>query len=158
MTQKMKGSRGLLLIAAFKLIKGLALLALAVGALKLLHKDVAAQVAQWIDILRVDPHNHYIREALSKLGMVDDRKLKELSIGTFFYSGLFLTEGVGLALRKRWAEYFTIVSTASLLPLEIYEIVKQVSALKIVVLLANIAVVVYLVIEVRRTRGAHSPN
>jgi uncharacterized membrane protein (DUF2068 family) len=158
MTQKMKGSRGLLLIAAFKLIKGLALLALAVGALKLLHKDVAAQVAQWIDILRVDPHNHYIREALSKLGMVDDRKLKELSIGTFFYSGLFLTEGVGLALRKRWAEYFTIVSTASLLPLEIYEIVKQVSALKIIVLLANIAVVVYLVIEVRRTRGAHSPN
>jgi uncharacterized membrane protein (DUF2068 family) len=158
MTQKMKGSRGLLLIAAFKLIKGLALLALAVGALKLLHKDVAAQVAQWIDILRVDPHNHYIREALSKLGMVDDRKLKELSIGTFFYSGLFLTEGVGLALRKRWAEYFTIVSTASLLPLEIYEIVKQVSALKIVVLLANIAVVVYLVIEVRRTRGAHSPK
>jgi uncharacterized membrane protein (DUF2068 family) len=154
----MKGSRGLLLIAAFKLIKGLALLALAVGALKLLHKDVAAQVAQWIDILRVDPHNHYIREALSKLGMVDDRKLKELSIGTFFYSGLFLTEGVGLALRKRWAEYLTIVSTASLLPLEIYEIVKQVSALKIIVLLANIAVVVYLVIEVRRTRGAHSPN
>ena len=158
MTQKMKGSRGLLLIAAFKLIKGLALLALAVGALKLLHKDVAAQVAQWIDILRVDPHNHYIREALSKLGMVDDRKLKELSIGTFFYSGLFLTEGVGLALRKRWAEYLTIVSTASLLPLEIYEIVKQVSALKIIVLLANIAVVVYLVIEVRRTRGAHSPK
>jgi uncharacterized membrane protein (DUF2068 family) len=90
--------------------------------------------------------------------MVDDRKLKELSIGTFFYSGLFLTEGVGLALRKRWAEYLTIVSTASLLPLEIYEIVKQVSALKIIVLLANIAVVVYLVIEVRRTRGAHSPN
>jgi uncharacterized membrane protein (DUF2068 family) len=152
MIQKMKGSRGLLLIAAFKLIKGLALLALAIGALKLLHKDVAAEVAQWIDVLRVDPHNHYIQEALSKLGMVDDRKLKELSVGTFFYSGLFLTEGVGLALRKRWAEYLTIVSTASLLPLEIYEIVKQISAPKIVVLLANIAIVVYLVIEVRRAR------
>jgi uncharacterized membrane protein (DUF2068 family) len=84
--------------------------------------------------------------------MVDDRKLKALSVGTFFYSGLFLTEGIGLALRKRWAEYLTIISTASLLPLEIYEIVKDVSAAKIVVLLANIAVVVYLVIEVRRTR------
>jgi len=156
MTQKMKGSRGLLLIAAFKLIKGLALLALAIGALKLLHKDVAAEVAQWIDILRVDPHNHYIQEALSKLGMVDDRKLKELRAGTFFYSGLFLTEGVGLALRKRWAEYLTIVSTASLLPLENYEIVDKVSAPKIVVLLANIAIVVYLVIEVRRTRETHS--
>jgi uncharacterized membrane protein (DUF2068 family) len=152
MTEKTKGSRGLLLVAAFKLVKGLGLLVLAIGALKLLHKDVAAEVAQWIDILRVDPHNHYIQEALAKLGMVDDRKLKALSVGTLFYSGLYLTEGIGLSLRKRWAEYVTIISTASLLPLEIYEIVKQVSAPKIVVLLANIAVLVYLVIEVRRTR------
>jgi uncharacterized membrane protein (DUF2068 family) len=155
MTGKIKGSRGLLLIAAFKLIKGLALLALGIGALKMLHKDVAAEIGQWIDVLRVDPHNHYIQMLLDKLGMVDDRKLKALSIGTFFYSALFLTEGVGLALRKRWAEYLTIISTASLLPLEVYEIVKRASAPKVVVLLANIAIVVYLVLEVRRTRNIH---
>jgi uncharacterized membrane protein (DUF2068 family) len=153
MTAKTKGPRGLLLVAAFKLIKGLALLALGIGALRLLHKDVAVEVAQWIDILRVDPHNHYIQEALAKLGMVDDRKLRALSVGTFFYSALYLTEGIGLSLRKRWAEYVTIISTASLLPVEIYEIVKGVSAPKIVVLLVNIAVLVYLVIEVRRTRN-----
>jgi len=153
MTDKPKGSRGLWLIAAFKLVKGLGLLVLGIGALKLLHKDVAAEVAKWIDILRVDPNNHYIQEALARLGMVDDRKLKALSIGTFFYSALYLTEGVGLSLRKRWAEYVTIISTASLLPLEIYEIVKHVSAPKIAVLLANIAVLVYLVMEVRRTRN-----
>ncbi len=153
MTEKTKGSRGLWLIAAFKLVKGLGLLVLGIGALKLLHKDVAAEVAKWIDILRVDPNNHYIQEALARLGMVDDRKLKALSIGTFFYSALYLTEGVGLSLRKRWAEYVTIISTASLLPLEIYEIAKHVSAPKIAVLLANIAVLVYLVMEVRRTRN-----
>jgi uncharacterized membrane protein (DUF2068 family) len=155
MAGKTKGSRGLLLIAAFKLIKGLALLAVGIGALKLLHKDVAAEISQWIDVLRVDPHNHYIQLLLDKLGMVDDRKLKALSIGTFFYSALFLTEGLGLALRKRWAEYLTIISTASLLPLEVYEIVKRASAPKIVVLIANIAIVVYLVLEVRRTREIH---
>src|SRR5467141_3327182 len=152
MTEKTKGSRGLWLIAAFKLVKGLGLLVLGIGALKLLHKDVAAEVAKWIDILRVDPNNHYIQEALARLGMVDDRKLKALSIGTFFYSALFLTEGVGLALRKTWAEYLTIISTGSLLPLEVYEIAKRPDAARIVVLLANIAIVVYLVIEVRRTR------
>ena len=155
MAGKTKGSRGLLLIAAFKLLKGLALLALGIGALKLLHKDVAAEIAQWIDVLRVDPHNHYIQLLLDKLGMVDDRKLKALSVGTFFYSALFLTEGIGLALRKRWAEYLTIISTASLLPLEIYEIVKRASVPRIIVLIANIAIVVYLVIEVRRTRNIH---
>ena len=155
MPGKTKGSRGLMLIAAFKLIKGLALLALGIGVLKLLHKDVAAEVAQWIDALRVDPHNHYIQMLLEKLGMIDDRKLKALSIGTFFYSALFLTEGIGLALRKRWAEYLTIISTASLLPLEVYEIAKGASVPKIVALIVNIAIVVYLVIEVRRTRNLH---
>jgi len=155
MAEKIKGSRGLLFIAAYKLMKGLGLLALGIGALRLLHKDVAAEIAQWLDVLRVDPHNHYIQKLLGKLGMVDDRKLKALSIGTFFYSALFLTEGVGLALRKRWAEYLTIVSTASLLPLEVYEIARGASPAKILVLLANIAIVVYLVIEVRRTRNIH---
>ncbi len=153
MTEKIKGSRGLWLIAAFKLVKGLALLVLGIGALKLLHRDVAAEMERWINLLRVDPHNHHIQKLLAKLGMVDERKLEELSIGTFFYSGLLLTEGVGLALRKRWAEYMTIVSTASLLPLEMYEIARRVSAARIVLLLVNIAVVVYLVIEVRRTRN-----
>jgi uncharacterized membrane protein (DUF2068 family) len=155
MAEKIKGSRGLLFIAAYKLMKGLGLLALGIGVLRLLHKDVAAEIAQWLDVLRVDPHNHYIQKLLEKLGMVDDRKLKALSIGTFFYSALFLTEGVGLALRKRWAEYLTIISTASLLPLEVYEIAKRADAARIVVLLANIAIVAYLVIEVRRTRPTH---
>lgn len=153
MTEKRKGSRGLWLIAAFKLVKGLGLLILAIGALKLLHKDVAAEAERWINFLRFDPHNHYIEKLLAKLGMIDERKLEELSVGTFFYAGLFLTEGIGLALRKRWAEYLTIVSTASLLPVEIYEITKRVTAGRIVLLLINIAVVAYLVIEVRRTRN-----
>ncbi|HWZ56574.1 MAG TPA: DUF2127 domain-containing protein [Verrucomicrobiae bacterium] len=153
MTEKTKGSRGLWLIAAFKLVKGLGLLILAIGALKLLHKDVAAEVERWINFLRFDPHNHYIEKLLAKLGRIDERKLEELSVGTFFYAGLFLAEGIGLALRKRWAEYLTIVSTASLLPLEIYEITKLVTTVRIVLLLINIAVVAYLVIEVRRPRN-----
>jgi uncharacterized membrane protein (DUF2068 family) len=156
MAERNKGSRGLLLIAAFKLIKGLALFALGVGALKLLHKDVAAEAERWIDLLRIDPQNPYIQKLLEKFWAIDDKKLEVLSLGTFAYSGLFLTEGIGLAFRKRWAEYITIISTASFLPFEIYEIVRHLSAAKIVILLANIAIVVYLVIEVRRTRKSHA--
>jgi uncharacterized membrane protein (DUF2068 family) len=155
MAQKTKGSRGLLLVAAYKLIKGVALLALGIGALRLLHRDVAAEAARWIDLLRIDPQNHYIQSMLARIAKVDARKLKELSIGTFLYSAVFLTEGAGLALRKRWAEYLTILTTASLLPLEIYEIAKRFSTARIFVLLVNIAVVVYLVYEVRRTRNSH---
>jgi uncharacterized membrane protein (DUF2068 family) len=148
-TRKAHG-RGLWLIAAFKIFKGLALLALGIGALKLLHKDVAAEAERWIDYLRVDPQGRYVQKALEKLGLLNDKKLKELSITTFFYSALLLTEGIGLAFRQRWAEYFTIVTTASLIPLEIYEIARRLSAPRIVLLLINIAVLVYLGMDLRR--------
>ena len=153
MALKKHSSRGLWLIAAFKLFKGIALLAVAIGALKLLHKDVASEVEHWINYLRVDPHNRYISKLLAKLGLLDDRKLKALSVGTFFYSALQITEGIGLALKRRWAEYLTIVSTASLLPLEVLEIARRVSFARIALFLVNIAVVGYLIIEVRKEQN-----
>jgi uncharacterized membrane protein (DUF2068 family) len=143
-------SRGLMLIAAFKLLKGFALIAVGIGALRLLHKDVASIADQWVNAFRVDPHNRYILWLVAKLSSVDDRKLRELSVGTFIYAAVFLTEGTGLALHKRWAEYFTIITTSSFLPLEIYEIVRHVTVAKIVALLVNILVVVYLVLELKR--------
>ena len=143
-------SRGLRLIAAFKLFKGLVLFAVGIGAVKLLHKDVAFEVERWADLFRVDPNNHYIHHLLERFSILDDRKLKELGVGTFFYSALLLTEGTGLLLAKRWAEYFTIIVTSSFMPLEIYELTKRASWARLVVLILNIIVVAYLVIELRR--------
>jgi|ERR1700686_2106795 len=150
MTPRAAHGRGLRFIAAFKLLKGLALLALGIGALNLLHRDVQAIVVHWINVFQVDPHGRYMQELLAKLSILDDRRLKELSAGTFIYSALFLIEGIGLALGKRWAEYLTIVSTASLLPLELYELAKHASIGKGLALAINLAVVVYLVLELRR--------
>ncbi len=150
MAGKATHTRGLKLIAAFKLLKASALIALGVGALGLLHKDVAAVAEHWINVFRGDPHNHYIDLLLAKLAILDDRRLKELSVGTFVYAAIFLVEGVGLALAKRWAEYFTIITTSSLLPIEIYELVRRASVGRILVLLINLAIVVYLVFELRR--------
>lgn len=147
-------SRGLLLIAAFKLFKGFTLLAVAIGALHLLHRDVAGVADQWVNAFRVDPHNRYIHWLLMKLSSVDDRKLRELSVGTFIYAALFLTEGTGLAFRKRWAEYFTTITTASFLPLEIYELIHHATLAKGVALVLNIAVLVYLVWVLRRNPKA----
>jgi uncharacterized membrane protein (DUF2068 family) len=150
MNQPRSHGRGLRLIAAFKLLKGLALLALGIGALRLLHKDVAAIVERWINVFQVDPHGHYIRLLLTKLSILDDKRLKELSAGTFIYSAIFLTEGIGLAMGKRWAEYLTIISTASLLPLEIFELARHASVGKVLALVINLAVVAYLIFELRR--------
>jgi uncharacterized membrane protein (DUF2068 family) len=145
-------SGGIRLIAAFKLFKGLILFAVGVGAVKLLHKDLAFEVERWADIFRVDPNNHYIHRLVERFSILDGRRLKELSVGTFFYSALLLTEGTGLLLGKRWAEYFTVIATSSFVPLEVFELTKRVSSAKLVVLLLNVAVVVYLVLELCRSR------
>jgi len=153
MPGKRTHGRGVRLIAAFKLLKAVGLLALGVGALKLLHKDVAGEVEHWINVFRGDPHNHYLDLLLEKLSILDDRRLKELSVATFVYSGIFFVEGIGLALQKRWAEYLTIITTASLLPIEIYELTRRVTAGRCLALVVNLAIVGYLIYELRRFRG-----
>jgi len=141
------------LIAAFKIFKGLVLFAVGIGLVRLLHKDLAVEVEHWADLFRVDPNNIHLHHLLERLSIMNGRKLKEFSVGTFFYSALLLTEGTGLMLRKRWAEYFTVFATSSFIPLEVYELTKRVTAPKIVVLVINIAIVVYLVVGLYRSRA-----
>jgi len=147
-----KKHRGLMAIAALKFVNGFGLLAIGLGALHYLHGDIENDVAHWMELLRADPHNRYLLWLLEKLSNVDDRQLRQLSVGTFFYSALFLLEGTGLAMAKRWAEYLTIVTTASLMPLALYEIYVRTTVPRVVVLVVNIVVVWYLAMELKRTK------
>ena len=144
------GSRVLLAIAVFKFLKGSVLLALACGAMNLLHKDVASHVERWLEQLRIDPDNRYIGTLLSKLQLVHTKELKEFSALGAGYAALFLTEGTGLLLRQRWAEWLTIIATSSLMPLEIYELIKEFTPLRLLLLLVNAALVLFLVYRVRQ--------
>jgi uncharacterized membrane protein (DUF2068 family) len=148
-----KGTSGLLWIALFKLFKATLLIAVGIGAHNLLHRDVAETVLHWVDILRVDPENRFIHRLLTRIFAVTPAQLKAASAGTFVYAALLLTEGLGLLLRKRWAEYFTIITTALLIPLEVYEISRHVTFAKFVVLVVNVAIVIYLIAHVRATKG-----
>jgi uncharacterized membrane protein (DUF2068 family) len=147
---KRPAETGLLLIAVFKLVKGLLLVAVGVGALKMLHRDLALAVTHWVDILRADPDNRYIHRLVEKAFSVSPKQLKELSVGTFFYASLLLTEGIGLLLRKHWAEYFTVITTTALLPLEIYELSRRFTFTRVGVLAVNVAIVLYLVRRLRK--------
>jgi len=142
------------LIAAFKLLKGVLLFGLAIGALKLLNKDVALVLTQWIAVLHVDPENHFIHRVMTVLSGLDNRKLEEICAGGFFYSSLLLTEGIGLLLEKKWAEYLTVIATGSFIPLEIYELIKRVSLGKCAALVINILVVYYLFMRIKRRKDS----
>jgi len=137
------------LIGIFKLFKALLLIAIGIGAIKFLHKDIAATALHWTQVLRVDPDNRFVHGLLVRLFHVTPKQLKELSLGTFLYAGLFATEGIGLVLRKRWAEYFTIITTSAFIPIEIYELARHFTLVKLIVTVVNLLIVWYLVARVR---------
>ena len=147
-----QSSSVLILIGVFKLVKAILLIVAGIGAIRLLHKDVADTVMHWTQVLRVDPDNRYLHGALTRIIRVTPKQLRELSVGTFIYAGLFATEGMGLLLRKRWAEYFTLVTTGGLIPLEIYELARHFTVAKVVVTLINMLIVLYLAMRVRSRR------
>lgn len=146
---KQQSSFILILIGLFKLVKAALLIAAGVGAIKLLHKDLGETVMHWVRALRVDPDNRYVHGILVRIFRVTPKQLKELSVGTFFYAGLFLTEGLGLLLQKHWAEYFTIVTTGLFIPLELYELARHFTITKLIVTVVNVLIVWYLVARVR---------
>jgi uncharacterized membrane protein (DUF2068 family) len=148
-SSKESSSYILILIGLFRLFKASLLIALGVGAIKLLHKDLAATVMHWVQVFHVDSDNRFIHKLLVKIFRVTPKQLKELSVGTFFYAGLFATEGIGLLLRKHWAEYMTILTTGVFIPLEIYELARHFTILKLAVAAINVLIVWYLVARVR---------
>ena len=140
------------LIASFKLLKAVLLIAVGMSALHLLHKDVASVMEHWVAKLGLDPGNRYIDRALQKFANLTPNKIKSFGVVSFIYAGLFLTEGIGLWLVKRWAEWFSVIITTSLVPLEVYEIYRHASAIKCLLLIVNIAVVGYLLYRIRTER------
>ena len=130
--------------------KGILLLGVTFGVLHLLHKDLETVVTRWIESLRIDPDNQLIAAALSRLGMLEAKELKQLSFLTGFYAILFLTQGIGLGLKQRWAEYLTLVATGFFVPIEIYELYQQISAMKISLLCINVAALVFLLHLIRQ--------
>jgi uncharacterized membrane protein (DUF2068 family) len=139
-------------IAAFKLLQATLLIAVGVGALKLLHQDAADALDRWAAMLGFDPGNRYVDGALRKVANLTPDKIKGLGVGSLVYAGLFLIEGIGLWMVRRWAEWFTVILTSSLVPVEIYEILRHPSPVKILVLIINVAVVGYLVYRIRDPR------
>jgi uncharacterized membrane protein (DUF2068 family) len=137
------------LIALFKFAKSALLIAFGMSALHLLHRNVADVAEHWIARLGLDPGNHYVARALEKAADLTPNKIRDLGIVSFVYAALFLTEGTGLWLVKRWGEWFSVIITISLVPLEIYEIHRHPSVMKCLILAINIAVAAYLIYRIR---------
>jgi uncharacterized membrane protein (DUF2068 family) len=152
------GYLGFEVIGILKLISGALALVVGLGLFRFLGHDPGPRAERIITHLGLDPHNHVIHALLSRVTGLDRTQLRALEAGTFFYAGLHLIEGIGLILRRDWAGYLVIVATSSLIPFEIYEIVRKPSPLRISLFVLNAAIVIYLIIALRREHQARKSH
>jgi uncharacterized membrane protein (DUF2068 family) len=142
------------LIGLFKYFKAALLVAVGIGAFKLLHKDLAAVLTHWIEACGLDPGAHLLDAAIGKVANLGPAQIKKIAFGSFLYAALFIAEGTGLWLRKRWGEWLTVIITGSLVPVEIYELHRHFSAAKVGVLVVNLIIVAYLIYHIRTEPAA----
>jgi uncharacterized membrane protein (DUF2068 family) len=153
--QPARGRKTLLAIAILKLLKATVLVGVGVAALLLVHDSSSFITLQRVaEHIKLGPDNRLVDRALAAISGLSATKLEELGLGTFVYAAVFLTEGTGLLLRRPWAEYLTTVVTASFIPFELYELVRGFSALKVVGLGVNVAILVYLLARLWGKRAA----
>lgn len=81
---------------------------------------------------------------IQRLFSVQSGTLVKIGVVVAAYALLEGVEAVGLWLQRRWAEYLTFIATTALLPVEVYELTKRISPLKITALVVNLAIVAYL--------------
>ncbi|HME40255.1 MAG TPA: DUF2127 domain-containing protein [Steroidobacteraceae bacterium] len=139
-------------IALYKLVKVLLLLAIAYGEVRLSDASLTAKMLVWASERPNGLEHDVVTYLLQWFSGLSTSRIHALRIVTLSYAAVFAVEGVGLWMQKRWAEWLTTIITGSLIPLEVWELFFRPNIGKAAVLLANIAIVVYLVWHVRSKR------
>jgi uncharacterized membrane protein (DUF2068 family) len=146
-------------IALYKLVKVLLLLGVAYGELRLRDASLAAKLLSWAQARPYGLEHRIVTQLLEWFSGLSVSRVHALRIVTLAYAALFAVEGIGLWMQKRWAEWLTTIITASLMPLEAWELFFRPTIGKALILLANGAVVAYLIWHVRmKNKVSHSAS
>lgn len=156
--------RYLKLIAIFKTLKGLLVFLLGFSILFLNSRSIwLDQIGDWSEDQLLLHHSRPIIFLLGKLQELTNGggTLKATGILALFYSGVLLTEGIGVYMQKRWAEWLMICATAALIPLELRHIWHRAIThgpivAPVVILLVNCFIVWFLYLVLRRDKFEHS--
>ena len=131
-------------IATFELAKGGVVLLAAVGVLSMVHRDAWDVAGSLLHLLHIGRHHQYVDVFLRLADGVTDQKLWLVAAGCVIYSTIRFIEAYGLWHARAWAEWFAFAAGAVYLPFEIYELVREVTAIRLAILIANLAIVLYM--------------
>src|SRR4051812_35931051 len=151
------GITGLEIIAGFKFIQAATLILAGLGAFGLVNAGVSDLAQEWLERLALGNGQRFAVAAATRVlpwfNAATPRHFAALGAGAFAYASVFLAEGIGLWQGRKWAEWLTIIVTASLLPFEIIAVHRRLTVVRVAALVVNSLVIAYLVWELRaRTR------
>jgi uncharacterized membrane protein (DUF2068 family) len=138
-------SFGLRVIAIYEVIKTLCLLFVAFVAFGLHQEQNFDHLVHILEHLSLQDSSDLRWRLVGLLQEMGPSKFMAIGIVALAYAAIFATEGIGLWLRKHWAEWFTVIATGSLIPVEAYEVFHKFGWLKLGALVGNIVIVIYLV-------------
>jgi uncharacterized membrane protein (DUF2068 family) len=143
-------------IALYKFLKVLLLLALAYGEVRLSDASLIAKLVTWASARPLGLEHKVVTWLLEWFSGLSASRVHALRMVTLAYAAVFAIEGIGLWMRQRWAEWLTTIITASLIPLELWELFDRPNFGKAAVVIANVAIVIILIWHVR-SKGKRGP-
>lgn len=143
-TPESKHRFGLRLIATYKIVQALALVLAGAGAFQLHRQRAIDELLDWLEHLSMGDTAGLRQRLIDAITQLGPGRFVAIGVIALAYAALFMTEGIGLWLRKHWAEWFTVIATGSLIPVELYELFREASWIKLGVLVGNVVIVVYL--------------
>lgn len=142
-------------IAAERTFRTIVLLTVGLVLLTHPHTNWGSEVSHLAQRLGLNPKGNGIRWIVEKVRRVHANQELVFGIAALAYGALEGAEAYGLWKQRRWGERLTVVATSLLFVPEIWELTRSTSLLKVGALLANIAIVAYLI---WRLRGSPRPN
>lgn len=148
------GPRTLALIAAFKFVKSTFLVVLAILLFRLRHPEAIEAFAHWLGTLQIATGHEFVGRAIRWLVGVDAHTISLFAGIALVYATLYLIEGYGLWENRDWAKYMTVISTCLFIPVELWEMFRHFTWMKVVALIVNVLIVAYLVWLLRQELAA----
>ncbi len=144
-------------IALYKMLKVIILLLAVWGEVRLHDSTLVARMLSWLSARPHGLEHDLVTRAIVWFSGLPEERIHQVRLITLTYAAVFAVEGIGLWMQRRWAEWLTVIITASLIPLELWELIHKPSVGASLVLLANCSIVGYLYWHVSTHRKPAPP-
>jgi uncharacterized membrane protein (DUF2068 family) len=153
--RKENAIRGIRLISLFEGTKGLLVLLVGFGLFAFIHRDLHSVAEEIVRTFHLNPARHYPSIFIDTFSHLSSGQLWIMAFSALLYAAVRFIEAVGLWMQRQWAEWFGLLTGGIYIPVELLEIMRKVTPVRIAVFLVNVVIVGYLAFIIYRSKQNH---